>query len=109
MDGGHHQLLAAGGVHLFADDVHDALKGAPGEGEEGVDAGGDLVDEAGAEEELVGGDLGLRRGLAEGLSEELCHTHIDSQDRGRAAGGQGRGPGVAVNPLSATAFNLLVG
>ena len=41
------------------------------EGEVGVDAGGELVDEAGAEQELVGGGLGLRRGLAQGLAEEL--------------------------------------
>ena len=51
VDGGHHELLAVGGVHLFADDAFDVAEGAPGEGEEGVDAGGDLVDEAGAEEE----------------------------------------------------------
>jgi hypothetical protein len=67
--GGHHELLAAFRVHLFADDAFDVPEDAPGEGEEGVDAGGDLVDEAGAEEELVRGGLRLCGGLTEGLAE----------------------------------------
>ena len=89
MDGGQHELLAAGGVHLFADDAFDVVEGAPGEGEEGVDAGGDLVDEAGAEEELVGGGLRLCGGLAEGFAEELGHAHGEPMVREGRAEGQG--------------------
>ena len=68
-EGGHQHLLAALAVHLFADDALDLLEGGPGEGEVGVDAGGDLVDHAGAEEELVRGGLRLCGGLTEGLAE----------------------------------------
>ena len=70
-NGGHLHLLAAGSVHLLADYAFDVLEDAPGEGEVGVDAGGDLVDEAGAQEEAVGWGLRLRRVLAQRLSEEL--------------------------------------
>ena len=85
VDGGHHELLASGGVHLFADDAFDVVEGEPGEGEEGVDAGGDLVDEASAKEELVGGGVGLRGGLTEGLAEEPGVTHGEAMVTG---GGQ---------------------
>src|SRR3989304_5036244 len=42
VDGGHHELLAAGAVHLLADDALDPVEDALGQGGGGVDAGGAL-------------------------------------------------------------------
>jgi hypothetical protein len=78
LEAGQHDLLAAGGVHLLADDLADLEEGAPAEGKVAVDAGGGLGDEAGAQEELVIRRLGLGGGLAQGLAEEVSQAHAVS-------------------------------
>ena len=70
VEGGEEELLADG-VHLFADDAHDLVDRAVAEKEIGVDAGAELADIAGAEEELVAGDFSVRGDLAEGGDKEL--------------------------------------
>ena len=76
LQGGHHQLLAAGGVHLLADDVLDFAQGAPGQGQVGIDAGRHLVDEAGPQHEAVAGRFRLGRVLPQGLGHQLGESHI---------------------------------
>ncbi len=66
--------LLADLVHLFADDGDDLVDGALAEGEVAVDAGAELADVAGAEQELVAGDFGVGGSFAEGGDEELGPT-----------------------------------
>jgi len=75
LEGGHDDLLAADAVHLLADDLLDLAHDAPAEREVGEDAGGELLDEAGAEHELEVGAVGLGGGVAEGLAEEMGKAH----------------------------------
>ena len=85
LEGGHAQFLAAGGVHLLADDLLDLAEGAPGQGEVGVNAGGDLLDEAGAQHQAMAGGFGLGRVVAEGAGDEAGDTHygeVPSVDQG---------------------------
>src|SRR2546425_7279437 len=49
VDHGHRDLLPADGVHLLPDDRVDLVEDALAEGQEHIDAGGELADEAGAE------------------------------------------------------------
>ena len=63
-DAGEEELLADL-VHLFADDADDLVDGSLAEEEIGVDSGAELADVSGAEEELVAGDFGVCRSLAE--------------------------------------------
>ena len=77
LEGGHEDFLAARRVHLLTDDVLDLAQGAPGQGQVGVDPGGDLVNQAGAEHEAVAGRLGLGRVLPQGAGNQLGHSHGD--------------------------------
>ena len=72
----HRHLRAADRVHLLAHEVLELSSGPLAEGEEGEDAGPELVDEARAEEEGVAGELGARGGLAEGAPEGVRHAHL---------------------------------
>ena len=71
----HHELLGAGGVHLVADDILDLADGAPGERQVGVEARGLLADHAGAKQQAVARELGLRRVLLERGGVEAAHHH----------------------------------
>jgi hypothetical protein len=70
MEGGQEELLADG-VHLLAHDGDDLVDGAVAEEEIGVDAGAELADVAGAEQELVACDLCVGGSFAQGGDEEL--------------------------------------
>ena len=61
-------------VHLLADDGDDLVEGALAEEEVAVDAGAELADVAGAEQEACGWRLRHRRGFAERGNEELGPT-----------------------------------
>ena len=52
----------------------DLVERALPEEEVGVDAGAELADVAGAQQELVAGDFGVCRGFAQGRDEELGPT-----------------------------------
>ena len=73
MNGGQKELLPDL-VHLFAHDADDLVDGALAEEEVVVNAGAELADVAGAEQELVAGDFGVCRGLTKGGDKELRPT-----------------------------------
>ena len=52
------------------------------------DAGGNLVDHTGAQEELVADDIGVGRHLAQGLEEEFRDSHRAPRQKQRI--GQGK-------------------
>ena len=58
-------------VELLTDDLLDPAVHAPAERGEAPDPGGELADEASADEELVGDRLGIGGILAQGRQEEL--------------------------------------
>jgi hypothetical protein len=68
---GEEELLPADGFHLLAHDLHRALRDAPREREERVDAGAELPDVAGAQEQAVRDDLGVGRVFAQCGDEKL--------------------------------------
>ena len=68
---GQRHLLAADGVHLFADDLFDASLDPQAEGQVGEDAGSHLPDETRAKEQLVAGGFRVALCLAQRLIEEL--------------------------------------
>ncbi len=70
VEGGQQELLADG-VHLFADDGDDLVDGAIAKEEVGVDAGAELTDVAGAQEQLVACDFGVGGCFTEGGDEEF--------------------------------------
>ena len=75
LEGGHEDFLRADAVLFLADDLGDAAQDAPAGGQPGVDAGGGLPDQAGAEHEPVGGDLGVGRGFLERGHEAVGQAH----------------------------------
>ena len=64
------QLLGADRVHLVADDLLDLAQHPEAQREPGVDAGSGPADVAGADEETMARDLGVRRIIAQGADEE---------------------------------------
>ena len=105
----HHDLLAAGGVHLLADDLLDLADRAPCERQEGVHATGRLADHAGAVHELMAGDLCLSWRISKGWCIKVTCSHvcvppisglfpgiIRSRDRLRALCGRSRPCGRSV-------------
>jgi hypothetical protein len=68
------QELLADLVHLLAHDGDDLVQRALAEKEIVVNARAQLADIAGAEQEFVAGDLGVRRSLAEGRNKEFRPT-----------------------------------
>jgi hypothetical protein len=77
VDDRHGYFLPADGVHLFAQDVLDFGQGSFGEVQVGENPRPERTDESGPHQEFVAFDLGLGRGLAQGLAEELTNSHID--------------------------------
>ena len=73
---GHHHLLGADCLHLVADDGLDLADRAPGERQVAVEPGGGLADHAGAQQQAVARELGLRRVLLERGGVELGHLLI---------------------------------
>ena len=65
LDGGHQHFLRPCPVLLLAHDLADALEDAPAERQPGVDAGGGLPHQAGAEHEAMRDDGRLGRGFLE--------------------------------------------
>ena len=66
----HEHLLAADGVDLLADDLHDLLVHAPARGQPRPQARAELADESGAHHELVRDRLGIGRRLALGRQQQ---------------------------------------
>ena len=93
LDDGHEDFLRAGCVHLVADDVFDLAHGAQCHREVGIDAGGDLRDEAGADEEAMSRGVSIRRVIPQSLAEHLGHTHRSMVARGRDGEKSGAGRG----------------
>ncbi len=89
-DAGQEELLGDL-VHLFADNADDLVKGALGEEEIVVDARAELADVAGAEQELVTGHFGVRRGLTQSGNEELGPTMHRKDAQSFPSGSSGRG------------------
>jgi len=56
---------------IIADDILDLAQGTPCRGQIAVDAGGELLDQAGAQQKLVAGCLRLGGRLAERTDKEL--------------------------------------
>ncbi len=90
VDDGQGDFLAADGVHLLAEDVLDLVLDAQGEGQEIEDAGGDLVDHAGAQQELMADDVGVGGHLAQGLEEEFRDSHRAPRQKQRIGQGKRR-------------------
>ena len=63
--------MRAGPVLLLAHDLLDLLEHAEAERQPGVDAGGGLADQAGAQHQLVADDLGVGRAFLEDRAERL--------------------------------------
>ena len=74
-DDRHADLLRPGSVHLLPNDLLDPVHHAKTHRKGGVDAGRDLPYESAAQEKAVGGDLGLRRVLAQGAAEQGSQMH----------------------------------
>ena len=74
VNGGQVELLADG-VHFLADNVLDLEQRAPGQRQEAVDAGAELADVAGAEQENVARHLGIGRRLTQSGDKGLGPTH----------------------------------
>jgi hypothetical protein len=91
LEGRHQHFDGAGAVLLLADDPLDALEHLEAERKPGVDSGGGLADQAGAEHQLVADDLGVRRGLLHDGEEVTGKAH-GCASRGRPASRQPAGP-----------------
>ena len=82
----HEQLLRSRGVHLLADDLLHLAPRAVAQRHVAVDAGHELVDEAGAQQQVVAGRLRLGRHLAQRAPEQSRHAHAASLGAGRGGG-----------------------
>ncbi len=71
----HQHLLAADRVHLLADDRLALAHHAVPQGQQAEEAGSQGPDHRGPHHELVAGNLDIRRGVAQGSTEEMCHPH----------------------------------
>ena len=67
----------AGAIHLLSHDAGDALDHLPHHREVGVDPGTNAPDVSGAKKQLMGGDLGFRRHIAQ------RHQHLAGDAHGR--------------------------
>ena len=79
VESGQQKFLRADRIHLGADDLLDFQQGPLGEKEITVDARGHLADVAGAQQELVAGDLRFGRVLAQRGDEELAPEHNEGE------------------------------
>ena len=80
---GHQHLDGAGGVHFLADDVLDPAQHLQAQRRPGVDAGGQLADHAGAQHQLMAGDLGVGGDFLGGAEVELGQAHRGVINRGK--------------------------
>ena len=76
LDGRHEQFERAGAVLLLANDALDLAQDPVAKGQPGVDAGARLPDEAGAQHQLVGDDLGFLRVIAQQGQEVAAEAHV---------------------------------
>ena len=65
LERGHEDLERPGPVHLLADDALDLAQGAQAQRQEGVEPAAQAADQAGAQHQLVAGDLGFLGFLAQ--------------------------------------------
>ncbi len=77
LDCGHHHLLAADGIHLFAHDLLDLVQRTPPQRQERVDASRRLADHAGAQQEPMRGQFSLGRVFFQCRGVELGHLQCD--------------------------------
>ena len=70
---GEQDLLSANGVHLFAHDALDLAQHPQAERQPAVEARRDRADVAGADQQLVAGDLGVGGVVAQRAQEQLRH------------------------------------
>ena len=75
VQGGEEELLGADAVHLLAHDGHDLQQRALRQEEIAVNAGRQLADIAGAQQELMAGDLGFGGILPQGGNEQFRPVH----------------------------------
>jgi hypothetical protein len=72
---GHEQLLAPVLGQFLADDLLELADAPEGQRQVAVNAGGHLLDHAGAHHELLAHHIGIARRLAQGLDQELGLLH----------------------------------
>jgi hypothetical protein len=87
VDGGQEKLLADA-VHLLADDGHNLVNGPVAEEEVRVNACAELADIAGAQQELVAGNLGVGGSFAQSGDKEFgpaVHDVVEPSGRVPAA------------------------
>ena len=75
LDGRHEEFKRARAVLLLAHDSLDLAQDPVAKGQPGIDAGARLPDEAGAQHQLVGDDLGFLRVIAQQGQEVAAEAH----------------------------------
>ncbi|MND53213.1 hypothetical protein D3C80_442450 [compost metagenome] len=75
LHGGHQHFQGTGGIHLFADHCLDLAQHPQAHRQPGVEAGGELADHAGAQQQLVADHHGIGGGFLEGRQQVLTGTH----------------------------------
>ena len=82
---GQEGLQGAGGIHLLAHDGGDLLQYAPEQRQIGVDSRPEATDVAGPDQQLMGGDFGLRRVIPQRHQHQAGDAHERSNGRPRDA------------------------
>jgi hypothetical protein len=75
VEGGQEHFLGADGVHFLAHDANDLVEGTLREEQIAVDAGDELPDVAGADQEFVGDDFSVGGIFPESRNEKLAPLH----------------------------------
>ncbi|MNZ43497.1 hypothetical protein D3C78_611000 [compost metagenome] len=75
LDRRHQHLEGAGGVHFLAHDVLHLAQHAQAHRQPGVQAGGELADHPGAQQQLVADDHGVGGGFFQGRDQILAGAH----------------------------------
>ncbi len=70
------KLLRSGRIQLFADDVHDPEHGALPQRKIRVNSGGELANEAAANQQLMRGELRVRRIVTQSRNERFGPAHV---------------------------------
>ncbi|MCY1404513.1 hypothetical protein D9M71_197220 [compost metagenome] len=76
LHGGHQYFQRTSGVHFFADHRLDLAQHTQAHWQPGVEAGGELADHAGAQQQLVADHHGIGGGFLEGRQQVLTGTHV---------------------------------
>jgi hypothetical protein len=71
LQGGHQDFERAGAIHFFSDDLFDFAQGFQAQRKESIKATGEFSNQAGAQKQLVGKDLGIRRGFLQSRNQSL--------------------------------------